>query len=599
MCRAMWLPVAALLSGMALAGCLGLQTNPQSAEEIARDRDLEAVRLVGDVTEVSNAAGLQVSGVGLVTELEGTGGSPRGEFLSMLEKELRQRKIENVRRLIDNPNNALVLVSGIIPAGSSKHAPIDLEITLPNGSPATSLRGGYLHPCILRNYETTKGIDPAYKGGNRLLKGHELAIGKGPLLVGFGNPDEAAELRKARVWEGGVSLIERPFFLDLKKDDRSARVAHAVASRINLMFPDDSRKQEFVQKHRQLFLLQDVTKNINDTFEESSLGRRGDTATAIDKSVVNVRVPYAYRYNPERYLRVARLIPLSEEAAQQSKYRARLHKMLQDPKDCIRAALRLEALGKESIPALKQGLSSPTPLVRFAAAEALSYLGSTAGVEELAKCAVEQPLVRAYVLIAFAGLNESVCRIKLQELMAHDDGELRAGAFQALRLSYAHESKNDKELDAAMRRLGGENLQAFWLHEVPLGGPAVVNFTVSKRAEIILFGNDIRLVAPVHVSAGNQEFFVTAEPGDERCFVSRISQRGEQRQASSLKLADVLRKLVELGGQYPEAVELLRKLDEQQGVNCPVRLLSPPAAPGLEELLAEARNAEQARSGGE
>jgi hypothetical protein len=67
--------------------------------------------------------------------------------------------------------------------------------------------------------------------------------------------------------------------------------------------------------------------------------------------------------------------------------------------------------------------------------------------------------------------------------------------------------------------------------------------------------------------------------------------RGEQRQASSLKLSEVLRKLVELGGQYPEAVELLRKLDEQQSVNCPVRLLSPPAAPELEELLADAKPA--------
>jgi len=585
----MWLPGMALALSVALAGCLSLPLpmSSQSPEEIERDRDLEAVRLVGDVTEVSNAGAIQVSGVGLVTDLEGTGGSPRGEFLSMLEKELRQRKIDNTRRLIDNPNNALVLVSGFIPAGCSKHAPIDLEITLPPGSPVTSLRGGYLQPCILRNYETTKGMLPEYQGGNRLLPGHRLAVGKGPLLVGFGEADEGT-LKRARVWEGGVSLIERPFFLDLKKDDRSARVANVVTNRINLKFPDDSKKQEFVQKHRHLFLLQDVTQNINDTCEENTVGRGGDTAKAIDKAVINARVPHAYRYNPERYLRVVRLIPLSEEVGPQSKYRARLSKMLQDPKDCIRAALRLEALGKDSIPALKKGLESDTPLARFAAAEALCYLGSTAGVEELARCAVEQPLQRAYALIALAGLNESVCRIKLQELMVDDDGELRAGAFQALRLSYTQEARNDKELDTAMRRLGGENLQAFWLHEVPLSGSPAVNFTVAKRAEIILFGNDIRLIAPVRISAGG-EFFITADAGDELCFISRIGVRGEQRQASSLKLREVLRKLVELGGQYPDAVELLRKLDEQRAVNCPVRLLSPPAAPDLEELLADAK----------
>ena len=35
-------------------------------------------------------------------------------------------------------------------------------------------------------------------------------------------------------------------------------------------------------------------------------------AKAVNKELINLRVPYAYRYNPERYLRVARLMPLRE-----------------------------------------------------------------------------------------------------------------------------------------------------------------------------------------------------------------------------------------------------------------------------------------------
>ena len=540
MCRASWLPGVALLLG--LTGCLSPQTRMQSADDIERAKDLEAVRTIGDVTEVGNAGPLQVSGVGLVTDLEGTGGSPRGQWRSMLEKELRQRKIDNVNLLLDSPNNALVLVTGYIPAGCRKHDLIDLQVTLPDGSPVTSLRGGYLQACVLRNYETTKNLNPETKSGNRLLEGHVLAVGKGPLVVGFGNPHEDAELKKGRVWEGAVSMIERPFFLVMKKDDKSARIANAVANRINLKFPDDGQKQEFVQKHRQLYLLADVTKQIDDSFAPSGLGR-GDTAKAASGDLVNVRVPYAYRYNPERYLRVARLIPLGEDAAQQSKYRQRLHKMLLDPHDCIRAAMRLEALGKESVATLKKGLDSPAPLVRFAAAEALVYLGSTSGVEELANLARTQTNVRAYALIALAGLNESACRIQLNEFLACDDAELRAGAFQTLRLPIGEEfrrqlaqCRNDNERDkvtkqfeADMRRhLGGEDLQAFWIHQIPLNGPSAVNFAETKRAEIILFGKDIRLVAPVRVQAG-VEFFVTADVGDERCFVSRISERNEQR----------------------------------------------------------------------
>jgi hypothetical protein len=593
MYRALQVTGFVLLLGM--TGCLGPQTRLPSAEDIERDKDLEAVYTIGDVTVVANAAPLAVHGVGLVTDLEGTGGSPRGEYRSLLEKELRQRKIDNVARLLDSPNNALVLVTGHIQAGARKGDPIDLQVTLPRGSPATSLRGGYLQACVLRNYETTKNLNPDYQGGNRLLQGHVLAVGKGPLLVGFGNPNEKAELSKGRIWEGGSSLIERPFFLALKtddksarflalkKDNKSARVTNAVAARINLKFPDNAQKQEFVHKHRQLFLLEDVTQQINDTFEPAGPGR-GDAAKALSTELVSIRVPYAYRYNPERYLLVARQIPLSDDPEPMSKYRNRLQKMLANPHDCVRAALRLEALGKDSLPVLQQGLSSEEPMVRFAAAEALVYLGSTAGVEHLAQAALKQSSLRAYALIALAGLNESVCRIKLQELLAQDDPELRAGAFQALRLSYAHECRDDKELEVAMQRLGGENLQAFWLHQVAPEGAKAVNFAVTKRAEIILFGRDIVLAGRVRVRAG-EEFIITADPGDDRCFVSRISQRGQQRKVSSLRLDDVLRTLVDLGGQYPEAVDLLRKLDEQQGLNCAVRRLSPPQTLSPQELM--------------
>ena len=257
----------------------------------------------------------------------------------------------------------------------------------------------------------------------------------------------------------------------------------------------------------------------------------------------------------------------------------------------------MEALGKESVSALQKGLKSPEPLVQFAAAEALLYLGSTSGVEKLAGLAVAQPQVRAYALIALAGLNESVCRIKLHELLIHNNPELRAGAFQALRLTYAHECPTDKELDIAMRRLGGENLQAFWLHQIPVGGPQAVNFAETKRAEIVLFGKDIHLVAPVRLQAG-EEFTIRADANDSRCTISRISQRTEQARQCSLRLDDVLRTFVELGGQYPEAVDLLAKLHEQQGLNCPVDRLAPPQATPLEELVSDSRNTAKTRMSG-
>jgi hypothetical protein len=583
--------VAVALSGVALSGCLSTTPNLITSEDPERDKDLAAVRTVGDVTEVGNAGPLQVSGVGLVTDLEGTGGTLRGgEWRTMLEKDLRQRKVENIGKLLASPNNTLVLVTALIPPGARKHDPIDIQISLPQGSPCTSLRGGYLHPCVLRNTETTKGINPDYDGGNRLLQGHILAVAKGPLLVGFGNPGESAALKEARIWEGGHSLIERPYYFGLKKDDKSAQVANAVAQRINLKFPDDAKKtvrQEFVQRHRHLFLLDDVTDQLN-RGAEAGAGGRGEIARPLNPQVVNVCVPYAYRYNPERYLRVARLIPLHEKPEQQARYRARLQKMLRDPHDAIRAALRLEALGKESVAALKLGLDSDHALVRFASAEALTYLGEPMGAEELARAALTQPNVRAYALIALAGLDEGVCRTKLQELLNTDDAELRAGAFQALRLAYGQMARSEQEMAAAMARLGGDSLGSFWVYRVAPNSQRAVNFAVAKRPEIILFGDGIVLTTPVSVRAG-VDFAVTAEAGAAECQVSRINVRGEQRQSCALRLDEVLKTLAELGGQYPEAVDLLRNLDEKGGLNCPVGRLTPPQAMPLAELLAETR----------
>lgn len=580
-----------LLAGAALTGCVTPQARFQSAEESEREKDLD-VRTIGEVTEVANAQPIQVSGVGVVTGLEGTGHSPPGGFRTMLEQQLRKQKIQNVKALLDSPDNALVLVSAFIPAGARKGDPLDVEITLPPGSKATSLRGGYLQECVLHNFDSTRHLSPEYTGNDKLLKGHILARARGPLLVGFGSPDEVAEQRRARIWSGGLSHINRPFYLVLKNDEKSARIANAVAERLNFMFQDDPRKQQVVRDNSRLFLLDDVTQQLN--HKQETLGK-GELARAINKEIVHVRVPYAYRHNPERYLRVARLMPLREVPEQQGRYRRRLHKMLLDPSDTLRAALRLEALGKESVPALKRGLESDHALVRFASAEALAYLGSTAGVEELSHLARRHTELRRYCLLALASLEEAICRDRLGEMLTEPDVELRCGAFMAYRLieeprlteaAFKEASRLGREVP-----LGAELLNdAFWLHRLTPNSPRLVHFSMGKRAEIVLFGDNIQIVPPVKVLVG-PEFTITAEPGDDRCTVSRFTnQGGVARKQCAPRLEDVLRTMAELGAGYPEAVDLLRKLDDRRAVNCPVVCNVLPAQVSVEELAERARD---------
>ena len=97
------------------------------------------------------------------------------------------------------------------------------------------------------------------------------------------------------------------------------------------------------------------------------------------------------------------------------------------------------------------------------------------------------------------------------------------------------------------------------------------------------------LAAPVRVRAG-EEFTVTLDEGEDRCFVSRVPVGGRtERRECSARLDEVLRALVDLGAQYTDVIDLLRQLERRQGVNCEIKHLTPPQALPLDELLAQMR----------
>jgi hypothetical protein len=575
---------------LTFAGCAHPQVRSQAAEDEAQqDKDLD-VRTIGELTEVGNVQPIAVSGVGVVTGLDGTGGSPPGFFRTMLEDQLRKhrplldellrrQRLKNVSELLDSPDNALVLIAGMITAGARKGDKIDLEITLPAQSKATSLRGGYLEDCVMYSYNTARNaglaVNPEFAKPDQLLKGHILARARGPLVVGLGDGDENARVRRGHVWEGGISLIDRPFYLVLNNDRKfKAALANAVAERINGMFQETSRER---QLHR-LRDLESMTSQINAKFPTPAVDK-GEMATAASKEVVNIKVPYEYRLNPERYLLVVRLMPLRETAEVQGRYRRRLEQMLLDPNKTVRAALRLEALGKESIPTLKKGLESDNTLVRFCSAEALAYLGSPSSGEALALLAEQYEPLRAACLTALASLDEAVCHVKLHELTAAPVPELRYGAFNALRLL------GDRELQAQ----GVLVNDSFWVYRVVPKAPPLIHLTSLRRAEVVLFGDEPQLVPPVKILAG-PEFTVTAERGDSRCVVSRFMMQSGKicRQPCGLRLEDVIPTMANMGAQYPDVVDLLQKADRWKCLNCAVKVdaLPPPSS-----VLALARGA--------
>lgn len=542
MSRRAWGLGAALLL---VAGCAHSLTRLQKPDDADKDREKEAeVKTVGDYTAFGNAEPIPVSGVGLVVGLAGTGGdAPPGAYRQMLEKDLRAHKVEHIKELLASPEVSLVLVSGLIPAGAHKGDPFDVEITLPPQSRTTSLHGGYLRECVLFNYDSTKHLDPNYAGANRTLLGHPFAKAEGGVLTELTEGDKPADPRRGHVWGGARSNIDRPFYLIVNSDQQRAPVVQHLSDRVN------------------------------ETFRGPVRGALSDVATAKTTSYLVLRVPEQYKHNLQRYLRVVRLIPYDGVPPEQHAYRQRLREHLLDPKHTVTAALRLEALGPDGLPALRTGLKSEHSLVRFSSAEALAYLGAPEAGEPLANLIQEKPLLRAYCLTALASLDEAVSHVKLRELMADGDVEARYGAFRALRA-----------LDEREPAIGGEMLNSsFWLHRVSPDGPPLVHVSTSRRPEVVLFGRDPLLVPQFYFLAG--EFTVTAAPNDRVCTVSRLSaSNGTDRRQCPLALEAVIHCMADMGALYPEVVELLRQVAAYQCLNCPVAVDALPQAPSVFEL---------------
>ena len=175
---------------------------------------------------------------------------------------------------------------------------------------------------------------------------------------------------------------------------------------------------------------------------------------------------------------------------QDSAFRRKLEDELLDPQTTLTAAVKLEALGVSSTRSLRVGLESTSPWVRFAAAEALTYLGQTDGAIELGRLAEDHPAFRAPALKALASMDDAACTDRLAELMGSNDPSLRYGAFMALRLA--------DENNPAVRGFKVNN--SYCLHRVAPGSPGLIHLTSDRRCEIALFGDNVEAPRAVHAS---------------------------------------------------------------------------------------------------
>ena len=513
--RQIWMSVVALPAIFALLGCTGamLHSRSQSPEHDADGDESEPqTKLVGSFAVPFGTNYIRVEGPVLITGLSGTGSDPSpGPQRAALLADMEAHNVASPNQILASPNNSLAWARAYIPPGVHKGDPLDIEVRVPDQTETTSIRGGFMMETRLQEMAV---LD------QKVHNGHVLAVAEGPVLVDPQAHDSDNNVSQLRgiVLGGGKVLKPRTLGLVLRASDKS------------------------------VFLSKQIGDALNRRFHTYSKGTKQGVATPKTDAFVELEVHPRYKYNLGRYLQVVRSVPLFETPQQQLARLELLERQLLDPVTSAQAALRLEAIGKEGIRILKKGLEAKDPEVRFYSAESLAYLDETCCVAELKQAAENEPAFRAYALTALCALNDIPAADALRELFDVQSAETRYGAFRALWAM----NENDPQLR-------GEHLNdKFWLHVVPSAGPPMVHVTHSYRPEVVLFGEIQQFKLPITLEAGNSIIVKSQDDGQIR--ISRFrANRADQRRTVENSVAEVIRGIVDIGGDYPDVVQALQE----------------------------------------
>ena len=497
--------IAALVA--AFVGIASLNAKPPA--------DGAAYRTVGDYTSVYGFERVRVEAIGLVVGLPKTGGdTPPGLYREQVLSLMRNNEVENPEKLLASKSVAAVIVRGFVPPGTRKGEMIDVDVfVLPTDGETTSLRGGHLLPVQLSEM---------IMAGGKLLKGKELVTAEGPILVGGANSakGELNANKIGRILGHSKVKEDRNFIITVNKDNRSSRLAKELGIAINGRF----------------------FSNIEKT------GSPG-IANPKNKTEIHVTVPPQYRYNVVRFLHVCRRVPFRVSDAARASLVKELKQDLMTSNKAYDAALRLEALGPFAVTHLKEALDSPSQIVRFSAAEALAYLGDARGLKELTMLAETDALYRPYAIAALASPRLPQAEVMLTKLLHAPGAEARYGAFRALWMR----DRNDPIVKG--EPLGDDCT----LHVVATNAEPMVHVASHFRPEIVVFGKNQKLAAPVLLRVADHLIVQHEGQGDKLIITSIRPGKQPVREECSMDVAELVRKAAKVGAKYPDLVDLLRQ----------------------------------------
>jgi flagellar basal body P-ring protein FlgI len=520
--RVVWLIAIGL---MVFVGCTSTLFNTASSKSALDLDDFESeddqmVRLVRDYVVPWGTNYVVLEGVALVTGLDQNGSDPPPSAQrSALLNEMQTHDVRNPNFVLASPDTSLVLVRAFLPPGVRKGDRIDVEVRVPARSETKSLENGWLMQTRLREVAV---LDDSVRTGR------VSALAEGPVTIDrvFSDSDDKVREVRGRVLGGAVSMTSRSLGLMVRSENHSIRTATLIGAAINARFFTHDR------------------------------GIKRGVATPKRDNYIELEIHPRYKHNLARYMRVIRSLAVNESAAERVARFELLEQKLLEPASSAPAALQLEAIGKESVRILHQGLKSNDPEVRFYAAEALGYLDDAAAAEPLGQIARDEPAFRWHAIAALSAMDHISAHEELSQLMHGNSAETRYAAFVALR------SGNSMDPVIRGQMLGNQ----FNLHVVNSSGPPMIHLSRSRRAEIVLFGQPMELDSPAFLYAGKQ--IMLKADGPERIRVMRFAAREEDREVSCGPSVDeVIHKIVEVGGTYSDVVQFLQEAKSKDYVD--------------------------------
>lgn len=502
-------------------GCTNSVIRPQSPDEVDLGAAETGTVYIEDVAVAHGTHSVQIESVALVTNLRGTGSDPApSPNRAALMDEMSRLGVRNPNHLLSSPETALVLVRGFLRPGIQKGDRFDVEVRLPSSSEATSLRGGWLMETRMKHMQAL---------GGSIRESNLLAMAQGPILVAPSaeETNDPVILKRGKVLNGGVATESRKLGL-------------------------------LIRRNPSIPVSKQIGDSINRRFHSFTHGIKRGVATPKTDRYVELDVHPRYKDNLARYIQAVRALPIRESPTERQLRVASLERQLLDPVTSASAAIRLEAVGKEALEALRKGIASSDREVRFYAAEALAYLDDDAAAQPLAEAARDVPAFRLYALAALGAMDDLAAYQELVKLLQEPSAETRYGAFRALWTMRG-------QVDPVIK---GEDMDGqFFLHVLKVPGPPLIHVTRSFRPEIVLFGGDVPLHAPVVLEAGNE--IVVRDAKDGQLVVSRFSldpDREDKEVFAAPTVRDLIRALVDVGGTYPDVVQALQMARESNAL---------------------------------